>query len=364
MPTSLTICHYVSSLIIKKMERERFNSPDPAYSRSNLIKRISWSAVFAGVLVAIVSQLLLTLLGLGVGLSTIDPVTEQNPTAGLGTGSAVWYIISSLLSLFIGGWIAGRLSSAPRLFDGIIHGVLTWCLATLITIYFLTTTVGSLIGGASRLVGSLVRTAGSAVATAAPGIGKAVQGQLKENGIDLENIDLGDLKQEANQLLRQTGNANLNPDALERKADQAGQQAKTAANRAANDPQSADDIAGGLFSRLFKQGQTTVNSVDREDAVNVVMKRTGKSRAESEQVVDNWINTYKQAAAKFEQAKKDAEIEARHAADAAAAAASKAAIFGFLGLLIGVVAAGYGAKIGTESKSGVSSLDRPVDSIR
>jgi FtsZ-binding cell division protein ZapB len=221
-----------------------------------------------------------------------------------------------------------------------------------------------LIGGASRLVGGLVRTAGSAVATAAPGIGKAVQGQLKENGIDLENIDLNDLKKEANQLLRQTGNANLNPDALERKADQAGEQAKTAANRAANDPQSADDIAGGLFSRLFKQGQATVNSVDREDAVNVVMKRTGKSRAESEQVVDNWISTYKQAAAKFEQTKKEAEIQARHAADAAASAASKAAIFGFFGLLIGVVAAGYGAKMGTESKDEQNSLDRPIGSTR
>ena len=35
-------------------------------------KRILWSAVFAGVLVAIVSQILLTLLGVGIGLGTID----------------------------------------------------------------------------------------------------------------------------------------------------------------------------------------------------------------------------------------------------------------------------------------------------
>jgi len=342
------------------MEHKLSYSTDPAYGRANFMKRISWSAVFAGVLVAIVSQMLLTLLGVGIGLSTIDPVTEQNPTAGLGTGSAVWYIISSLLSLFIGGMIAGRLASAPRLFDGIIHGVLTWCLATLLTIYFLTTTIGSIIGGAGRLVGSLVSTAGSAVAAAAPGIGNAVQGQLKENGVDLQNLDLNDLKQEANKLLLQTGNENLNPNTLERKADQAGQQAKTAANRASTDPQSADDIADGLFKRLFKEGQATVNSVDREDAVNVVMKRTGKSRAESEQTVDNWINTYKQAAAKFEQTKKEAEVKARQAADATASAASKAAIFGFFGLLIGVVAAGYGAKMGTESKDNANAFDRPL----
>lgn len=346
------------------MEREISYSTDFAYGRNTILKRIAWSAVFAGVLVAIVSQLLLTLLGVGIGLSTVDPVSEQNPTAGLGTGSAIWYIISSLLSLFAGGWMAGRLSSAPRRFDGILHGVLTWCLATLLTIYFLTTTIGSLIGGASRLVGGLVRTAGSAVAAAAPGIGNAVQGQLKEQGIDLKQLDLGALKDEANKILRQTGDANLNPNTLERKADRAGQQAETAAGRAAANPQAADDIAGGLFDRLFKQGQATVNSVDRDDAVNVVMKRTGKSRAESEQIVDNWINTYKQAAAKYEQTKKEAEIKARHAADDAASAASKGAIFGFFGLLIGVVAAGYGAKMGTDSQDDVNSLDRPIQSIR
>ncbi|WP_420146504.1 YrzE family protein [Spirosoma sp.] len=336
---------------------------DESSDHINFIKRISWSAVFAGVLVGIVSQILLTLLGLGIGLSTIDPITERNPAAGLGTGSAIWYGISSLVSLFLGGWIAGRLASAPRLFDGIIHGVLTWCLATLLTIYFLTTTIGNLLGGASRLIGGLVSTAGTAVAAAAPSIGAAVDDQLSANGIDWRNIKLDDLKQEANKLLRQTGDAQLNPNTLETKAEQAGNQVKQATKEAAQSPQAADDIAGGLFDRLFQKGQTTVNSVDRDDAVNVVMKRTGKSRAEAEQIVDNWISTYKQAAAKFEQTKQEAQLKARQAADAAASGASKAALFGFLGLLIGVVSSGYGAKLGTESKDEVHSLDRPVRSV-
>ena len=91
----------------------------------DFMKRISRSAVFAGVLVAIVTQMLLTLLGIGIGLGTLDTVEERNPAQGLGTGSAIWYIVSSLISLFLGGWVAGRLASAPHLFDGIIHGVLT-----------------------------------------------------------------------------------------------------------------------------------------------------------------------------------------------------------------------------------------------
>lgn len=350
------------------MEGEYLHSNAFINERNGLMKRISWGAVFAGVLIAIVTQILLSLLGVGIGLGTIDAIEEQNPTAGLGIGSAVWYIISSLLALFLGGWAAGRLASAPRLFDGVIHGVLTWSLATLLTIYFLTTTIGSLIGGASRLMGSLVRTAGSAAGTvvsaAGPELGQAVKDKLAENGVDISNVDLGDLRREVDTILRQTGNPALNPDRLERKAEQAGDQAKSAAGKAAENPQATDDLAGGLFDRLFRQGQATVNSVDRDDAINVVMKRTGKSRDESEQIVDNWINSYKQAVVKFEQTKKEAEIKARQAADATASAASKAAIFGFFGLLIGVVAAGYGAKMGTESQDDYNRYDRPVGAGR
>lgn len=346
------------------MERNVVYTDRPRAGRLDFAKRISWSAVFAGVLVAIVTQMLLSLLGLGIGLGTIDPVEEQNPAAGLGIGSAIWYIVTSLISLFIGGWVAGRLASAPRLFDGVIHGILTWSLMTLLTIYFLTTTIGNILGGASRLLGGIARTAGSAVSSAAPGLGNAVQDQLQANGIDINNLDLGDLKNEVNQVLRQTGDPNLNPNTLERKADQAANQAKNSASQAASNPQAADDVAGGVFNKLFRQGQATVANVDREDAVNVVMKRTGKSRAEAEQTVDNWINSYQQARTKFAQTSQQAEVKAREVADNAASAGSKAAIYGFLGLIIGAVAAGFGAKMGTDSKDDYSRLDRPVEEVR
>lgn len=346
------------------MERNVTYVDRPVSGRLDFIKRISWSAVFAGVLVAIVTQMLLTLLGIGIGLGTIDPVEEQNPAEGLGIGSAIWYIVSSLLSLFVGGWVAGRLASAPRLFDGVIHGILTWSLMTLLTIYFLTTTIGNIIGGAGRLVGGIARTAGSAAASAGPGLGNMVEDQLKANGIDTENLNLDNLKQEINTLLRQTGDPALNPNALEKKAEQAANQAGNTAEQAASNPQGADDIVGSLFSRLFRQGQSTVNQVDREDAVNVVMKRTGKSRAEAEKTVDNWINTYQQARVKFEQTRKEAGIQARHVADDAASAASKAAIFGFFGLVLGAVAAGFGARMGTDSKDDYNKYDRPVQEVR
>ena len=299
--------------------------------------------------------MLLTLLSIGIGLGTIDPVEERNPTAGLGTGTAIWYIVSSLLSPFTGGWVAGRLASAPRLFDGVIHGVLTWCLVTLFTVYLLTTAVGRIIGGASSLVSGIVKTAGSGIAAAAPGLVDQAQEQLDKNG-----IDLSDLKGEVNQLLRETGKPGFRPEVLENQVERAGNQAQNAAGRAASNPQGADETA----DEFIKRGEGVADQIDRNAAVNVVMKRTGKSRAESEQVVDNWTKTYQQARVKFEQTKEEAEIQAHHIADDVASAASKGAIFGFFGLLIGVAASGYGAKMGTDSKDDYNRLDRPVGEVR
>ena len=343
------------------MDRGTTYADQPMAGGLTPAKRISWSAVFAGVLVAVVTQMLLTLLGIGVGLGSLDTVEERNPAAGLGIGTAIWYIVSSLLSLFAGGWVAGRLASTPRLFDGVIHGVLMWSLVILFTVYLLTTAVGRIIGGVSSLVSGIVSKAGSGIAAAAPGLADQAQDQLRKNGVDL---DLSDLKGEVNQLLRETGKPGLRPQALENQAERAGDQAQNAASRAASNPQGAGETADGVIDQFIKRGEGVADQIDRTAAVNVVMKRTGKSRAESEQVVDNWTKTYQQARVKFEQTKKEAEVKARQIADDVASAASKEGIFGFFGLLIGVAAAGYGAKAGTDSKDDYNRLDRPVGEVR
>ena len=51
--------------------------------------RISWGAIFAGAIIALATQLVLTLIGTAVGLATLNPATGQNPsgtTLGIGAG--------------------------------------------------------------------------------------------------------------------------------------------------------------------------------------------------------------------------------------------------------------------------------------
>ncbi|TIX79823.1 MAG: PhnA-like protein, partial [Mesorhizobium sp.] len=46
-----------------------------------LLNKVSWGAIFAGVVVALVTQVLLTMLGAGIGIATLDPGTGDNPEA-------------------------------------------------------------------------------------------------------------------------------------------------------------------------------------------------------------------------------------------------------------------------------------------
>ncbi|MBC6613186.1 hypothetical protein H8B15_19850 [Hymenobacter sp. BT507] len=305
-------------------------------------KRISWGAIFAGALVAIVLQLALSLLGLGIGLGTIDPLTEQNPMAGISTGAAIWWLVTTLGSLYLGATVASRLAGIPRRTDGLLHGLLTWSVVTLFTFYLLTTAVGRIIGGVTGVAGRALSGVGSGIAAVAPGAGDAIKSELKEQG-----IDLSDVKNQARLLLRQTGKAELAPENIERQARAAGNQAQNEAGQAAANPQMAGDSFDDVIDNLTSKADNIGNAADRDAAVNVVMKRTGKSRAESEQIVDNWIATAKQAQAKYAQLKVQAEQKAREAGDAAAEGLSKAALLAALGLGLGAAVSAFGGRQAT-----------------
>ncbi len=299
--------------------------------------RVSWAAIFAGVTVALVTQLLLGVLGIAIGASTIDPLHQQDPTSGLGNGAGVWFVVTGLLSLFAGGWTAGRLAGIPRTVDSSLHGVLTWGLATLFTFYLLTTGVGAIIGGAARALGQGASLVGQGVASASPQVGDAIRGQLKEQGVDWDSI-----KQDASNMMRQTGKPELQPDALNKKVDEATKDAQNTAGGTAENPQAADQQLTGLLDRLFNQAAGTVNAADREAVVNVVAARTGKSKEDAGKIVDRWQQTYDKAKEQYEKTKEATVQKAREAGDVAARNISHAAFWSFAAMLVGLGSAAFG----------------------
>ena len=57
-------------------------------------RRISWAAIFGGVILVVTVQLLLSLLGAGIGLGTVNVNAGSMPDASsLGIGAGLWWVI-------------------------------------------------------------------------------------------------------------------------------------------------------------------------------------------------------------------------------------------------------------------------------
>ncbi len=129
--------------------------------------RVSWGGVFGGVLVAIGLLLLLTALGVAVGISAADP--GETEMSSLGTGAGIWAGLSLLLALFVGGLVSTRIGAIFDRTTGFFEGVLVWVVSLLLMGYLAASGVGSLAGGAFRLVGgatqAVMQTTGGEVDT-------------------------------------------------------------------------------------------------------------------------------------------------------------------------------------------------------
>lgn len=112
-------------------------------------KRISWGAIFAGLTTAVIIQMLLTLLGVGIGAATVNPLQERAPGEGLGVGAAIWFFVSSIIAMYVGGRVAGRFSDASLRKDRAMHGILMWAATTILSAAFLASALSSLLGSAA-----------------------------------------------------------------------------------------------------------------------------------------------------------------------------------------------------------------------
>jgi apolipoprotein N-acyltransferase len=130
-------------------QRSATVSSEPLFGFDRPFARISWGSVFAGAMIALATQLVLTLIGAAIGLATLGPATGQSPSGtALGLGAAIWLVITSLVSLFLGGYVSARLGGT---FNGWLHGLTTWGTVIMMTMLLLTTAAGGLIGTASGL---------------------------------------------------------------------------------------------------------------------------------------------------------------------------------------------------------------------
>lgn len=313
-------------------------------ARGALLKRISWSAIFAGVVISMVIYLLLMVLGTAVGATTIDPLKEQNPLDGVATGAAIWTGISMLIAIAAGGYLSGYLAHR----DGCLHGVMMFGVNTLICSAFLLAMANYAVTGAANMLGAGVQTLGNGLSAAAPSVANMAKEKLDEN-----NINLDDFQNQLLTTLRQTGKPELQPEALQQQAANEGQRAEDRLGQ-------GEDITA-FVRGLVSRNSNTFEAADKEALKNIIVARTGKTDAEAQQLVDQAEKNYQAARAKYEELKKQAEQKAREAGEKAASATAKASWFTFFMLIIEAVLAGAMGMLGFRGYSRrVVSHQRPL----
>lgn len=141
--------------------------------------RVQWGPIVAGIATAIVTFLLLTILGFALGASVLEPA---NSAGEIGTWAAVWGAISAVLAFLVGGWIAARTAAVDGSFAGLMNGLMVGAGGLLFIIWLSASGLGNLFG----TIGSTVSQVANVAATTAPAAQEATGATAGEAGDAVE----------------------------------------------------------------------------------------------------------------------------------------------------------------------------------
>jgi hypothetical protein len=273
--------------------------------RTVLINKVSWGAVLAGVVVALVTQLILNMIGIGIGAATLSPATGDNPSvSSFSIGAGIWWTLSGILASLAGGFAAGRLSGVPKESTGGWHGLTTWALTTLVVFFLITSAIGGIVGGTYRAMtdalGTTASTAGSAVQTAA----QAAAPSLSRTNDPFTTIE------------------------------------QTIKGRVSGGDAAALRDAAVSSVRALVTGDQQQAGEARERAADALARAQNIPIEQARTQVQQYEQQYRQAADQVKQ-------QAKQAADKTAKVASRGAFWGAIALILGAIAAWFGGRFGT-----------------
>ena len=274
---------------------------------AHIHSRISWAAIFAGAILVVAVQLLLSMLGAGIGLGTVNVNAGSTPDASsFGIGAGVWWVVSSIVALGFGGYVTAWLAGVELRWDGTLHGLITWAMATLFTIYLLSSAIGGIIGGGFSALGGVASAAVSGVKEAAGPLTQAA------------GVSPDMLQQQAQAYLKPA-----NPDPATMTPEDAQKQVVT---------NLATYAKGGTDASAAKQRVIAIMAAQQHISPDDAAKQFNTNEAKLNQARDQAVQT------------------AKNAADASAAAASKTAFAGFGDLLLGAIAAAIGGSLAVQRR--------------
>ena len=328
-------------------------TPQPMVCRIS----VSWRSIFAGVITALAISIVLAVLGMALGFTVFEPTSDE-PLSGMGIAFGIWSFISVVLSLGAGGYIAGFFSGAK----GLVHGFLVWATVLIVATFFSAMAIST----AVRTVGSAVQTVASGAAGVASSVGSGIAditgeavSSLQES-VSLDDIDPQAFNNRVTSVLRDTEVETLQPEYLRGQMREARSDLRNMLNQLRLNSSNHDQIINDFLDKQQNRLEAITQDVDRNAAVNALVRNSGMTRPEAEDAVDNAIATYNRAVADAKTAITEArqQIEdtrvylqnaaeqARVKAEELSNAAARSALIAALALILGAVVSGLAGRWG------------------
>jgi hypothetical protein len=235
---------------------------------------VQWGSVIAGAVVASALSFVLLTAGATVGLSLVSPYPTQSYGRAAASVAAFWLLVVPILSLLVGGYIAGRMRSAwenadadeVEFRDG-VHGLLVWSLSIVI-------------GGALAFLAT------------------AATVQVGANAAQAALSDRSTVVASAVDTLLATAVAQAEPEPAAERDRPAARTTAAPAEAAIPTPELRREVAVTLANAV---AAGELRPTDRQALAQIVAQRTGLSTAEAEKRVDL---AYAEALALAEKARK------------------------------------------------------------
>ncbi len=159
--------------------------------------RVRWGPIWAGLLAAFFALLVLSLLGVAIGATTVNAGAavqgNANANSGAGAFSAIWAGIAAILSFLIGGYVAGRTAAVHERGWAALNGALVFLLALPILLWLASQGLGAIIGNASNIAGGLGINLGQLGNSASGAARNVTPGQAQQEADTARNTAVGTL---------------------------------------------------------------------------------------------------------------------------------------------------------------------------
>ena len=299
--------------------------------------RFNLSAVFAGSIIALALQSLFNLLGLGSGLFAFTPDAEA--LKSLGSATIIWLIITSIVSMFGGSWVAAKSSAVYKKSTGMLYGLVTWGVATVLTLLLISTSLGLLINETLDMVTQTIHFATKQFSD---------ESKIENNSNYVLMKDLPDMAKKWAPDLKPliTEAQDQARDALDaiKKAQKENDNKK--------DKISLDELKNYLSAnlpKLFSSGEDNNLNIKKQEIIDFLVNKAQLPQDQAEKIVNKSVEQYQKLQAQGKQKLEEMKHKAIIAAEETTDTLGSITLILFFASLLGCIASLLGGYLGVQN---------------